>query len=179
MLAMKRFLVLLSCATALACAAEISDVKTVYVFPMSRGLDQYLINRLTNEHLFQVVTDPKMADAAFTERVGEGLRSQLDDVAPLPAPEKPAKEEADKDKDKDKGDQPPKLITDTVNKLDNPGAQSTFGRGKGTIFLVDFKSRAVLWSTYDQPKGVSSQELDRTATGIVSRLKRDLTPKKK
>ena len=55
-----------------------------------------------------------------------------------------------------------------------PGANSSFSRGKGTVFLVDAKSRQVVWSVYQLPKGSSAKELDRTASDIVSRLKRDL-----
>ena len=40
----------------------------------ARGLDQYLANRLTDDHIFQVVTDPKQADAVFTDRIGEAFR---------------------------------------------------------------------------------------------------------
>ena len=49
------------------------------------------------------------------------------------------------------------MFQDTVNKLDNPAQTSTFGRSKGNIFLVDTKSRQVIWSTYDPPKGSADQ----------------------
>ena len=56
---------------------------------------------------------------------------------------------------------------------------STFGRGKGTIFLVDVKTRRVLWSVFEPPKGnPSNKDWDRMASDIVSRLKKDLAPKK-
>jgi len=32
----------------------------------------------------------------------------------------------------------------------------------------------VLWSVYDLPKGSDSKEMDRTASDIVSRIKKDL-----
>jgi hypothetical protein len=184
---MKRLLLLLSCSGALLCGAELSGVHTVYVLPMSKGLDQYLVNRLTNDHLFQVVTDPKLADTFLTDRVGEGLQSKLEEIFPPPAPEKAApadteekadKEKADKDKaDKDKAPPNNPLVSDTVNKLAAPGANSSFSRGKGNVFLVDAKSRQVVWSVYQLPKGSSAKELDRTASDIVSRLKRDLKRK--
>ena len=66
------------------------------------------------------------------------------------------------------------LITETVNKLSNPASSSSFGRGKGTIFLVDRKSKEVIWSVFEPPKGSTGQQLDRGALDIVSRLKRDL-----
>ncbi len=181
---MKRLLLLLSCSGALLGGAELSGVHTVYVLSMSKGLDQYLANRLTNDHVFQVVTDPKRADAFLTDRIGESLQSKLEEIFPPPAPEKaaptekpaPAAEKAPKaDKDKEPPGNP--LLTDTVNKLANPATNSSFSRSKGTVFLVDAKSRQVVWSVYQLPKGSSAKELDRTASDIVSRLKRDLNGK--
>jgi hypothetical protein len=42
------------------------------------------------------------------------------------------------------------------------------------VFLVGTKSRQVLWSIYDLPKDASSKELDRIASAIVSRLRKDM-----
>ena len=181
---MKRLLLLLSCSGALLCGAELSGVHTVYVLSMSKGLDQYLANRLANDHLFQVVTDPKLADAFLTDRVGESLQSKLEEIFPPPAPEKAAPAEkaeptaakaskADKDKDKDSPSNP--MLGDTVNKL--AAVNSSLSHAKGTVFLVDAKSRQVVWSVYQLPKGSSAKEMDRTASDIVSRLKRDLKGK--
>jgi len=188
MMIMTRFLFLLGCSSALLCAAELAGVHSVYVLPMSRGLDQYLANRLTNEHMFQVVTDPKLADAVFTDHIGEGFQSQMEALYPPPPPEKPAKPEVkekdpkdakDKKGQKDDDSKGPGLITDTVNKLSNPSLNSGFGRAKGTVFLVDAKSHQVLWSVFDPPKGTTNNDLDRTASDIVSRIKKDLNPKTK
>ena len=67
-----------------------------------------------------MVTDPKLADAVFTDQLGAGFEQKLDELYPPPV---------DKDSGKaDKNDKPAPHI-------------STFGRGKGTIFLVDLKSR--------------------------------------
>jgi hypothetical protein len=175
---MKRLLLLLSCSGALLCGAELSGVHTVYVLSMSKGLDQYLANRLANDHLFQVVTDPKLADAFLTDRVGESLQSKLEEIFPPPVPEKPAPAEEKSSKaDKDKDSPTNPMLADTVNKLAAPGASNSFSRGKGNVFLVDAKSRQVVWSVYQLPKGSSAKELDRTASDIVSRLKRDLKGK--
>jgi hypothetical protein len=192
---MKRLLFLLGCSGALLCAADLAGVRNVYVMPMSKGLDQYLANRITSEHVFQVVTDPKLADAVLSDKVGEGLQTQLENIFPTPKPPDPEPvEKADaappakgdkapkKDKDKgkvDAGDSSNPMFQDTVNKLDNPGQNSSFGRSKGTVFLVDAKSRLVIWSTYDPPKGSATKDLDRTASDIVSRIKKDLNPKSK
>ena len=190
---MKRLLLLVAGGGALLCAADLETVRNVYVMPMPRGLDQYLASRLTSDHVFQIVTDPKLADAVLTDRVGENLQAQLENIFPTPKPpeppaaapapekatksEKSSKRDRDKDKDADASSTNP-MFQDTVNKLDNPNANSSFGRSKGSIFLVDTKSRQVVWSTFDPPKGVAAKDLDRTASDIVSRLKKDLNPKK-
>jgi hypothetical protein len=176
MYVMKWLLLVLCGSSLLLGAGDLSGVKSIYVMPMARGLDQYVASRLTSEHLFKVVTDPKLADAVLTDRIGDAFQIQLESMNPEPPPaaEKAAKKE-------DKREEAPKtrLVTDTVNKLDNPALNSSFGRGKGTIFLVDKKTRQVMWSTYDPAKGTDGKELDRTASDIVSRLKKDLNPPKK
>jgi hypothetical protein len=140
---------------------------------MSRGLDQYLANRITNEHLFQVVTDPKLADAVFTDRIGDAFRSQMDSLVPTSTPAPPPPDAAKKDV---RVNDPTAMMTDTVNKLGDPSLNSSFGRGKGTIFLVDTKGKQVVWSVYDPPKSSRGNDLDRTALDMVNRLKKDLNP---
>jgi len=171
---MKRLVVLLCLPAALLCAADLSTVRSVYVMPMHRGLDQYLANRLTNEHLFQVVTDPKLADTIFTDRIGEGFQTQLEILIPTEAPVKEIVKETEKEGESKAG-----LITDTVNKLDNPALTSSFGRGKGTVFLVDAKSRQVVWSTFEPPPNSGGKEMDKTAADIVNRIMKDMGRKKK
>ena len=60
---------------ALLNATGLNEIKTVYVFPMHNALDQYLISRLTQTHTFQVVADPKLADAVLTDSVGPSFES--------------------------------------------------------------------------------------------------------
>lgn len=182
---MKRLLVLLGCSGALLCAADLSGVRSVYVMPMSRGLDQYLASRIASEGVFQVVTDPKRADAVFSDRVGEALRSQLEIISPTPkTPEEIEAEKAAAAALAEKGEKAEKdtsvaaALYETSNKLENPAQNSSFGRTKGNIFLVETKSRVVLWSTYDPPRSTAARDLDRSATDIVSRLKKELSPKK-
>ena len=176
---MKRLVCLLFGSSLVLAAAELSGVHAVYLFPMSRGMDQYLANRLTNDHVFRVVTDPKLADAFFSDRLGDALQAQLDAALPKPAPPKEAPKEAAKDAAKPA--EPARsgssgMFSDPVNKLDNPAMNSSFGRGKGNVFLVDAKSRQVVWSTFDPPKDDTSKQLDRTASDIVNRIKKDLNP---
>lgn len=194
---MKRCLCLLPLAGALACAADLAGVHSVYLLPMARGMDQYLANRLTNEHVFLVVTDPKLADAVFTDQISEGFQTRLEDFSPAPkppAPAKPANPEPTakpgdepppsakpaKSESKAKPDEPrpPDLLAQPENKLSNPATSSGFSRARGTVFLVDAKSRQVIWSVYAPPRDFAGKEMNRTASDIVSRLKHDLNPKK-
>jgi hypothetical protein len=132
------------------CAADRPAVESVYLLPMSNGLDQHLANRLAASGLFRVVADPKQAQAIFTERLGEAFEERLKTLL-APAEPKPSAQ--------NKGDE-----------TAVPRA-SSFGRGKGTIFLVDAGTRTVLWSTYEKPRNSSPQEQDRAAQRIVDRLK--------
>src|SRR3954447_7033576 len=180
MVVMKRLLFLLGCSGALLCAADLSGVRNVYVLPMSRGLDQYLASRIASEGVFQIVTDPKLADAVLSDKVGDSLRSQLETIFPTPKPE--VEEEEKPEKDETAASDDPNSIAaalkETENKVERPGANSTFGRSKGNIFLVEAKSRLVLWATYDPPRTNNSRDLDRTASDIVSRIKKDLKKQK-
>jgi hypothetical protein len=179
---MKRLVCLLFGSSVLLAAAELSGVHAVYLFPMSHGMDQYLANRLTTDHVFRVVTDPKLADAFFSDRLGDAFQAELDAALPKPPAPAPAAKEASKpaakpaDSSSSGGSG---MFGDTVNKLDNPALNSSFGRGKGNVFLVDAKSRQVVWSTFDPPKNDTNRELDRTASDIVNRIKKDLNPGKK
>ena len=127
--------------------ADVPGVQAVYLLPMAGGLDQYLANRLTSAGVFRVVTDPKMADAIFTDQLGAGFEQKLTDLY-SPPPE-----------DNDKDSKPPVRA-------------SSFGRGKGTVFLVDLKSHAVIWSLYKKPGRVTPDVLNRTATRIAQEIKK-------
>jgi hypothetical protein len=160
---------------------------------MGHGLDQYLANRLTNAHLLQVVTDPTLADVILTEQIGEGFQAKLETISPTPKPEEPEKPAAPAKDDKDaKGDKDAKsekdadaapagpanpFLTEPENKVAPVGLTSSFARNKGVIFLVDAKSRQVLWSTFEPSRSAAIKELDRTASGIVNRLKKDMKRK--
>lgn len=176
MVVMKRLLFLLGCSGAMLCAADLAAVRNVFVLPMSRGLDQYLASRIASEGVFQIVTDPKLADAVLSDKVGETLRAQLETIFPTPAPETEA-EEKDDTAATDEGQTIAAAMKATENKADRP--QSSFGRSKGNIFLVEAKSRTVVWATYDPPKTNNSRDLDRTASDIVSRIKKDLKKQQK
>ncbi len=154
-------------------APQLAAVQTVYILPMGGGMDQYLANRLTAMHVVQVAADPKNADAIFTDRLGETFQHRLDDLYPPPAPP-PPKEDADKDKDKDSS------VTSAVALADEGKATapvSTFGGGKGTFFLVDRRTRNVLWSIYEKPAGSRPEQLKHTADVIAKEFKTARTGK--
>jgi len=186
---MKRLALLVSCSAIFAFSSGLTDVKNVYLLRMAKGMDQYLANRLTNEHVFQIVTDPKLADAIFTDQIGTPFESKMTELFPPPPaadpepkaeqPEKTAKSDKT-EKDKDKDENPPStaaMLAEAAGKIPSMASTSSFGRARGTLFLVDAKSKEVLWSTYNPAKDSTSRELDRTANDIVSRLKKDLSKK--
>ena len=134
-----------------AFGASVTSVQAVYVLPMTGGLDQFLANRLAGAHIFRIVTDPKLADAVFTDQLGESFEQKLTELYPPPA----AKQQKD-DKDDSK----------------RPIHPYTGSRGRGTIFLVDLKSREVVWSTHENIPNSTPAELDREAIRIVRQIQK-------
>jgi hypothetical protein len=138
---MKRF-IFVALFAALACA-QYAGPKTVYILPMSAGLDQYLAQWLTKDHVMQVVADPKAAQVFMTDRLGEAFEQKLKQIHP----------------DDDKK-------TDATARNSFRSTQA-----RGTIFLVDAKSRQVLWSDYQKPPNTNSDhDLNRAAEQIAKRL---------
>lgn len=169
---MKRTFVLLLSCLALAAAAGRAETpatgrRTAYLLPMGSGLDQFLANHLVTTGVFDVVTDPKLADVVLTDAIGKSFEARMEQLYPAevqPAPKKEA--------DKAAGDEP---AGDPVSVSAAPvGQMSTFGRGKGNIFVVDTRTTHVIWSTYEQPAGSAAAELDRAAGRIVAKLKKDM-----
>jgi hypothetical protein len=118
-------------------------LRTVYVLPMTGGLDQYLAEWLTRGHVMQVVADPKIADVVLTDHLGEAFEQKMAEIRP---------------KEDKKADSP----------VHNSFRSSN---GRGTVFLVDAKSRAVLWSDYEKVPGtISNTTLNRKAERIAKKL---------
>jgi hypothetical protein len=187
---------------------QLHEVKRVYILAMSASLDQFLASQLAKAGVFEVVTDPKKADAIITDRVGEPFENKLDELYPPPPPPKPAdakpaadaaksdstkgdSAKADSDKgdstksdsaksDSAKGDGKVVVKGDPLSGVDLSGGArpSTMGRGKGNIFIVGRGSRSVLWSIYEPPKNNTPRELTKTAERVVKHLQEDLTGKK-
>jgi len=156
------------------CAASLAEVKSVYLFPMSNGLDQYLADRLPHDHVLQVVTDPKAADAVITDHLGSGFEEQLlrlrPELKPPPPPKPVKKADADKDGDKDADKDEDKKDKDVV-----PMA-SSYRNAKGTVFLVHARSQQVVWSAYQKAGSHDPKEMERTAARIAKMLEKDLAP---
>jgi len=138
-------------ATAIAAlGADLSGVRSVYVLPMSGGLDQHIAIRLVRTSWVQVVTDAKKADAILTDSLGEGFEKRLADIN--------HEKTADTGKAGSEFDQP------TMRPLSH---------SRGNVFLVDRKTGNVLWSTTERPKDNSSDQLIRAADRIATRLEKD------
>lgn len=135
----------------------LSNVHTVYLLPMGNSLDQYLANQLTANGVFQVVTDPSKADAVFTDKIGAALEDKLDEL--YPSDDKKAKDEENKD-----SGAPAKRF-------------GSITRGRGTLFLVDLKTRAVVWSVFTDVKSPQPRDTNRRAGQIVKKLRLALTGK--
>lgn len=135
-------------------SAQYGGPKTVYILPMTAGLDQYLAQWLTKDHVMTVVTDPKAAEVVMTDRLGEGFEEKLKEIRPDLA--KSAKGDKDKDDTESGGTIPRRFSA---------------AKTQGTIFLVDAKTRQVLWSDYQKPpRSHSDHDLNRTAEEIAKKL---------
>jgi hypothetical protein len=179
-------------------AAELGQVRSVYLLSMGRGFDQYLANRLTTEHVFQVVADPKRADAVLTDHLGEAFEERMKELYPPPedtsaeetaqqegkeTPKAPANASDTRDGNvpeqagdaNDSGDDTTvRSAGDAPPKFSEKRLRPSFARARGTVFLVDAQSRQVLWSSYALARKTSPADLDRLATKVVEGLKKDL-----
>lgn len=137
-----------------AAGAGFEDVKTVYVLPMSNGMDQYLAIRLTTGATMQVVTDPQKADAVLTDHLGQSFEEKLDEYyTPKPKAE---------------------------DSVENTQTFSRVGSGmhpRGAAFLVNRKTREVIWSTYARPKNSTPEGLRQAADKIGADLEKAIRGK--
>jgi hypothetical protein len=162
-----RCLVLCSFALCSLSAADpgLNRIESVYLLPMSSGLDQYLASRIAREGRFRVVTDPARAEAVLTDRLGTDFEERMTQLYPPPEPPKPEKKDDEQEKSKD----------DTIGSALSEAAGtappiSSFSRSKGNVFLVDRNTRQVLWSFYLRPRSTTSDELHHVAGEIAKNL---------
>jgi hypothetical protein len=150
---MKRLVARLVFAIAFTAAMEGAGVQTVYVLPMSGRLDLYVAEWLARGKMVRVTTNAKSADAILTDHLGEDFEHKLDQIL--------AKDDDEDDDDQASGSNP---------------ARYSPGRNQGTVFLVDAKTRRVLWSDYEKPPSYrSAGKLNREAEKIVKKLANNLS----
>ncbi|HEU0122930.1 MAG TPA: hypothetical protein VFQ91_20540 [Bryobacteraceae bacterium] len=165
----------LSVAALLGMDPAARNVKSVYILRMGNGLDQFLASELSKHGVYTITTDPQKADALLTESLGEGFEKKYVELYPPPKPEPTPEEKAKAEKDKEENKSSEGKKADDVNNapVQRVGT-STWGRGKGTIFLVARDSRAVLWSMNRQPKNLTTKNMVDQARKVVDQLRKDL-----
>jgi hypothetical protein len=145
----------LMAAFAVSCLSAPTGIRTVYILPMAGGLDQYLAAWLTHDHVLEVVADPKLADAVITDTLGEPFEQKMAQI------------------------RPPAAAPDSKDKADSSAMVHTFrsGSSKGTVFLVDAKTRVVVWSDYEKaPRSITNANLNREARRVAKKLADTGTP---
>jgi hypothetical protein len=159
----------LSCSwSASAADLALTEVTSVYLLPMTGGLDQYLANRLSATGRFQVVTDPAKADAIFTDRLGVDFEDKMTQLYPPPPPPEPPKKEVEAEKAGEETDE--SIVSMFEGAGGGAARSSTFSRGRGNVFLVDRESRLVLWSYFLRPRSTRPEEMDRVAGQIAEKV---------
>jgi hypothetical protein len=152
--------------------AGLQSVQSVYILPMSNGMHQHLTNHLVRLGMFQIVADPLRADTVLTDRLGASFEQQLADwdaeSARKNAPPAPA---AGEKKDDGAAPEPPL-------ELASRPTTSAISRGKGTLFLVDRRTRRVLWSTYKKPPATMPDALDKLAARVADQMREDAGKKR-
>ena len=152
-----------------AFAADLGRVRSVYTWPMTKSFDQYLAEQITTESVFDVVVDPKLANAVLTDRIDAPFLAAMDELFPLPEPDDDPEAAEKKDDEEETVDE----------SIEGGGAfkrpkNRPIGRPQGTLFLVDVHSRTVLWSTYLKEYDPSPNKLHQQARNVVQRIKQHM-----
>lgn len=151
---------LLACASAFA--ADLGSAQPIYFWPMQSALDQYLAEQATTVSALGVTVDPKMAKAIMTDRIDASFLEAMDELFPVEGREEKTTEEKTEAADIDFQMARPK--------------NRPKGSPKGTVFLVDVKTRQVLWSTFLGDFYPNPKNLHREASKVIERLERELAP---
>lgn len=171
--------------------ADLSSVGTVYVLPMASGMEQFIAHQVAKQGIYEVTTDPLRADAFISDFVGASFEIRVDDLlkAARDKKEKDAAELAKKEAEKsgEAAKKPAKKTKDEDEETDGgfqiesmaSGRVGAFGRGKGNIFLVEAKTRRVLWTGFDIPKNTRAEAMQKSADKLVSQLRKEKTGKSK
>ena len=137
--------------------AQLRDAQPVYFWPMQHAFDQYLAEAVNGADALSVTFDPKMASSIMTERIDATFLQAIEEIFPS---EEAKTEEKD---DSIEGD------FEVSRSKNRPQA-----RPRGTLFLVDVKTRRVIWSTYlgeldPEPKALHKEAL-RVVEEIAARV---------
>jgi hypothetical protein len=151
----------------------LTSVKSVYLMPMGNGLDQYLANQLAAGRIFEVVTDPALAEAVLTDRIGPAFEQSLAELYP-PPPEEKKEDKVEKKEEKKDAAASQSIGATLADRPDVPARTSSFSRGRGNVFIIDRKTKRILWSDYRRPKNSSPDEVNRAAGKLIDRLQDDL-----
>jgi hypothetical protein len=135
---------------------------------MTRSFDQYLAEQITAESVFDVVVDPKLANAVLTDRIDAHFLAGIDELFPLPEPDDP-----DKAQKKDDEEEAANESIEAGGAFKRP-VNRPMGSPRGTLFLVDIHSRKVLWSTYLKEYDPSPNKLHQQARDVVKRIKEQM-----
>jgi len=142
----------LLCASLPAFAADLSSAQPVYFWAMQSSLDQYLAEQAAGA--ITVTVDPKMAKSIMTDRIDKPFLDGMDELFPVEG-----REEAKASDESIEGD----------FQMARPRNRPK-GTPRGTIFLVDVKTRKVLWSTFLGELDPRPKNLHREAEKVIERL---------
>jgi hypothetical protein len=169
-----RGIAILLAGAACAWSAEPIQVQSVYLLPMSGGMEQYLAQRLTREGVFAVVTDPKLADAVMSDQIGAGFERRMADLYPVVEAKPEAKTDPKADPKDKKAAEDEKLREELKLAGGQRPTPAGFSKGQGNFFLVELKSRRVVWSDHERAKNSRPEEMDKASARIVGKLLRAL-----
>ncbi len=140
--------------------AQLRDAQPVYFWPMQHSFDQYLAEAVNTADALTVTFDPKLAAAIMTERIDANFLEAMEEIFPT------KKEESeDKKDDSIEGDF---AMARTKNRPQS--------RPQGTLFLVDVKTRRVIWSSYRGELKPDSKDLHKEARRVVGEISAALDP---
>ena len=145
---------------------RLGRVQKVYLWPMSDSLDQFLAEQVATEGVFDVVIDPKRAQAILTDRISSKFLDGMEELFPTP------EEIPEADKEEEEADDPASALAGAYRVERSPFYSAS--RAEGAVFLVDVRTREVLWSTFLKGYDTTPKAMHRQARMVVMRLKKQL-----
>jgi len=135
--------------------AQLRDAQPVYFWPMQHAFDQYLAEAVHGADALTVTVDPKLAGAIMTERIDAPFLQAMEELFP-------SEKQAEATEENDQSIEGDFAMQRTKNR---PQA-----RPRGTLFLVDVKTRRVIWSTYLGELEQDSKDLHKEALRVVEEI---------